>query len=259
MRIGLVLPAPPGYSETFFHSKILGLVAAGHDLTLFVGKARPGFTLCKIVVNPGVSGNTGLQLIRMFFSLPGLLIRAPRQARAFYRLERRSGRTFREAIENLYLNSHILSHKLDWLHFGFATMALRRENVASAMGANMGVSLRGYDISLYAIKHPGCYLLLWNKADKVHTISDALVQKAYALGLPNEKTVVKVTPALDKDVFRRTSAAGKLSDPPRLLTVARLKWVKGLEYTLEALGGLNKIGLDFQYTIIGEGDEYERL
>ena len=259
MRIGLVLPAPPGYSETFFHSKILGLVAAGHDLTLFVGKARPRFTLCKIVVNPGVSGKTGLQLIRMFLSLLVLIIRAPRQARAFYRLERRSGRTFREAIENLYLNSHILSHKLDWLHFGFATMALRRENVASAMGAKMGVSLRGYDISLYAIKHPGCYLLLWNKADKVHTISDALAQKAYALGLPNEKTVVKVTPALDKDVFRRTSAAGELSDPPRLLTVARLKWVKGLEYTLEALGGLNKIGLDFQYTIIGEGEEYERL
>ena len=41
--------------------------------------------------------------------------------------------------------------------------------------------------------------------------------------------------------------------------MGRLKWVKGLEYTLEALGELHKKGVDFEYTLIGEGEEYERL
>ena len=42
-----------------------------------------------------------------------------------------------------------------------------------------------------------------------------------------------------------------------ILTVARLHWVKGLEYTIEAMGNLESV--NFNYTIIGSGIEYERL
>ena len=42
-----------------------------------------------------------------------------------------------------------------------------------------------------------------------------------------------------------------------ILTVARLHWIKGLEYTIEAMGKLESI--NFRYTIVGNGDEYERL
>ncbi len=43
------------------------------------------------------------------------------------------------------------------------------------------------------------------------------------------------------------------------MTVSRLHWQKGLDYTLEALAMLHHEGLDFRYTIIGDGSEYERL
>ena len=259
MHIGIVLAAPPGYSETFFKSKIKGLLEAGHKVTLFTGRADPDFILCPVVVSPGVSRLKVVQLIRMSFSLFELFFRAPLPARQMYRLEKHSGRTFRQALENLYLNSHILVQKLDWVHFGFATMALRRENAARAIGAKMGVSLRGYDISLYPLKNPGCYQLLWQRVDKVHTISDALVKKAHGQGLPKEKIVAKITPAINPNQFDKIVAITNPSNPLRFLTVGRLKWVKGLEYTLEALGELHKKGVDFQYTIIGEGEEYERL
>ena len=36
MRIGLVLPSLPGYSETFFQYKIKGLKENGHDVILFI-------------------------------------------------------------------------------------------------------------------------------------------------------------------------------------------------------------------------------
>ena len=87
------------------------------------------------------------------------------------------------AIKNLIINCHILGKSIDWLHFGFATMGVRRENVAQALGAKSAVSLRGFDISLYPYKHMGCYDLLWDKIDKVHTISEDLYQKALHLGL----------------------------------------------------------------------------
>ena len=42
-----------------------------------------------------------------------------------------------------------------------------------------------------------------------------------------------------------------------ILTVARLHWIKGLEYTIEAMGKLESV--NFNYTVIGSGVEYERL
>ena len=36
LKIGLVLPALPGYSETFIRSKIKGLLENGHSVSLFV-------------------------------------------------------------------------------------------------------------------------------------------------------------------------------------------------------------------------------
>lgn len=259
MHIGIVLAATPGYSETFFHSKIRGLIAASHKVTLFTGRSDPKFNLCPVVLSPDVSQIKAVQLLQMLFSLFKVSVRAPGQVHRFYQLERRSGRTFRMALENLYLNSHILTYKLDWLHFGFSTMAIRRENVAGAIGAKMGVSLRGYDISIYPLKHPGCYQLLWQRVEKVHTISDALVQKAHKQGLSKEKSTVKITPAIDSNVFNKKVVGSEPIESLRLLTVGRLKWVKGLEYTLEALGELHKKGVNFKYTLIGEGEEYERL
>ena len=259
MRIGLVLPATPAYSETFFRSKIKGLQDNGNEVIVFAGRKTKGFDLCPVIRTLPVFSFPPLQLGVMALRLLGLGLTAPRRARSFYLLERRSGRSARQALENLYLNSHILPQQLDWLHFGFATTALRRENTARAMGARMGVSLRGYDISLYPLKHPGCYRLLWERVDKVHTISDALVQKAYALGLSKDIPVEKITPAINTKQFTRSTPVAALSTPIRLLTVARLKWVKGLEYTLEALALLKQQGVSFHYTIIGEGSEYERL
>ena len=38
MKIGIILPAVPGYSETFIWSKIEGLLKYGNSISLFVNK-----------------------------------------------------------------------------------------------------------------------------------------------------------------------------------------------------------------------------
>ena len=40
MRIGLVLPNIPNYSETFFQSQILGLSQSGFDVNLYLNSRR---------------------------------------------------------------------------------------------------------------------------------------------------------------------------------------------------------------------------
>jgi len=125
----------------------------------------------------------------------------------------------------------------------------------------MGVSIRGFDVCIYPLKHPQVYQLLWNRINKLHYISDDLLKVAIELGF-NEKTQSqKITPAIDIDVFSKIDLPHEQSLNRRIsiLTIARLHWKKGLDYTLEALKIIKDSGILFEYHIIGDGPEYERL
>jgi colanic acid/amylovoran biosynthesis glycosyltransferase len=67
---------------------------------------------------------------------------------------------------------------------------------------------------------------------------------------------MKITPAIDVEFFKRGSpkAYGK---PIKITTVSRLHWKKGIIYTLEALKKIRS--LDFEFTIVGEGPEYQEI
>lgn len=260
MRIGLVIPAVPSYSETFFKSKIAGLVKSGHEVILFVRRSSSRrFSDVKVVKQWPVFGNRIVQSIVTVLGICTIAMMRPHRCYRFFMAEVRCGRPRRQVLENMYVNAHIFAHSIDWLHFGFITMGLRRENVGKAANCKMSASIRGYDIGIYPLKQPGCYDLLWQTLDKVHTISDDLVKTARGLGLPQSLHVQKITPAI---VYREFDAARGpfLSGRLRILTVARLNWKKGLIYTLEGLALLrDSYGVDFEYTIVGAGEERERI
>lgn len=259
MKIVLVLSSPPGYSETFFRSKIKGLQAQGHELILVTGPSQRTFDLCKHIKHPKRYANNLRQLMAMLWVFIGLLPHAAKVNR-YWQLERKQQTPAKRILEKIYLNARLLHCHADWLHFGFASMALDRELVAEAIGAKMAVSLRGYDIGVYPLKYPQAYDLLWQKVDKLHVISDDLYQLALARGLTSKTKVQKITPAIDIEMFQHHSILalrqkGKLN----LLSVGRLHWKKGFADTLMALQILKTRDVDFTYTIIGEGQEYERL
>jgi colanic acid/amylovoran biosynthesis glycosyltransferase len=260
ITIGIVLPEVPGYSETFFYSKIQGLQEQGHEVILFANTNPGTFTLCKVVEAKKVNtGNFLLLSIKLTVNIISLFFKAPGVVLKFIKLEKADGTPFKHIFEKIYINAHILPQKLTWLHFGFATMALKRENVASAIKAKMAVSFRGYDISIYPAKNPGCYDKLWRKVDKIHTISDDLYKEALKLGLSEKLPMQKITPAIKVEKFLNNKKFKGFNAPLQLITVGRLNWKKGLEYAITALGLLHKRGINFNYNIIGTGIEQERL
>lgn len=262
MKIGFVLSSTPANSETFFIAKIKGLQEMGHQVLLFANQNRD-FNLCQLITHPKVGQNLFIQVVRMIISYLEMFLFRPFKSICYLRLDKGDGIPFRTRWENLYLSNHIIKERLDWLHFGFAAMAYRRENVAQCIGAKMGVSLRGYDICLYPLKYPGCYLHLWSKVDKVHSISNALLKIAKKHGLTNTTPQIVIQPAINGDYFNQGKKKWEMSNDNKkkihFLTVARLQWVKGLEYTLQALAILNEKNIPFYYTVIGEGHERERL
>ena len=258
MTITLVLSSPPGYSETFFNSKIKGLQESGHQVIMVTATTQANYEGCVHLQHPKVYSNPIRQVVAMLFTYFYLLPYLKSISR-FIRLEKKQGTNFRHLFEKIYLNATLLKLKTDWLHFGFATMALERELVPKAIGAKLAVSFRGYDIGVYPLKHPGCYTLLWQQLDKVHYISDDLYDKALGLGLPPSIPHQKITPAIDASFFRANEIKPTSSQPIHFCTIGRLHWKKGHVDMLQALNEVKKAGIRFKYHIIGDGEEYERI
>ncbi|MDC8000090.1 glycosyltransferase family 4 protein [Aequorivita todarodis] len=254
MKIGLVLSQTPGYSETFFNSKIRGLQRSGVDIRLYSQSKKDDFNLCPVILSPRVSSNPLLQpwffLKEFFLLLPHLsaVIR-------YINLERKEGTGILQLFKKTYLNAHLLKANLDWLHFGFATMALGSETVAKAIGAKMAVSFRGFDINVYPIKHPECYKNLWKQVDKVHSISQYLLHKAISLGLSVETPFAIITPAVQLDALPMPKTITSASESIKIVTIARLTWIKGLDVAIAAMGILKEKDINFTYYIIGDGDQ----
>ena len=257
-RIGLLLSAAPGYSETFFSSKIKGLKESGFDLVLFCSENQHGFKDCPVVLLPQQAKNKLILGIKLVWVFLGLLPYV-KTLRRFVQLERTDGKAWLPILKRLYTHAPVFKQDLDCLHFGFETLALGCENMAAAIQADMAVSFRGFDIGVYPIKHPQCYSSLWDKVSKIHVISDDIKQLLYTHGFRDQAPVVKITPAIDTHYFSTEQGHVGEEHPIQLITVARLHWKKGLEYTLEALALLKQQGIAFEYRIIGSGPEEEAL
>jgi len=256
LNIGLVLPALPGYSETFFYNKIKGLIENGFRVSLFVARKVDSEAIrLSVPIHYQVNINNKLYLL---FSFITTCVMHPLICIRLFKLEMDSHGDWRRSLKNLIINIHIIGKPLDWLHFGFATTALARENLALAMGIKVAISFRGFDIGLYPHQHSGCYDILWEKVDKVHTISDDLYQKAVDLGLDPKIPYEKITPAINIEFFK-SNIDKDLHDPLRILTVGRLTWKKGYEYALKALVLLKNTQINFEYHIVGEGHYREAI
>ena len=258
MKIGMVLSSSPGYSETFLTSKISGLQIQGHTVILYCQDVLPEFSLCETVTLPNSSTKSIYLPFKVLYTYLSLLFYL-KPVYQFCKLEQQSKTPLLHLIKKLYINAPFLKSKLDWLYFGFGTLAIGREHVAHAIKSKMAVSFRGFDIGVYPVKHPNCYDKLWNTVDKIHVISNDIKTLLYKNNFKDEAPVIKITPAIDVNFFSSSTHIPINEHSKQFITIARLHWKKGLGYTLEALALLKNRGVAFHYTIIGDGRESEHL
>ena len=120
-------------------------------------------------------------------------------------------------------------------------------------------SVRGTDFTVTPYINPKVvqqYALYKDKIYKVHFLSHELEQiaKSLELGFQNTKIIYQ---GVDLALFERTE--NPLNDKIRLLTVGRLHYIKGLEFAILAAAELHKLGVIFEFNIIGHGPEWEKL
>lgn len=258
MKIAFVLSKPPAYSETFLRAKIIGLQHSGMNVRIYCRERRNDFDLCPVVYMPRVSKNPLVQLIYFVWVFTSLLPKFS-VVRRYITLERKEGVGGFKLLKRVYLNSHLLKANVDWVHFGFATLAVGSETVARAIRAKLGVSFRGFDMGTYPVKNPGCYDVLWKYVDQIHTNSNDLWKAALRFGMPEGIAVKKITPAINTTKFQAELPRYWNDMPIVFMTTGRLHWKKGFVLMLEALAILKKEGFSFTYKIVGDGPEYERI
>lgn len=250
----------PAYTETFFRNQIDMLEGAGYTVLVLAGGGRmPEMRYTHMSIGHDLQS----QGIARFLSLcrAGLrLCGSPRLSTRLFRRNRRDGFSWQDNLKSLLSSAHIIAHRLDWLHFGFASNAIHLENLAGVMGARMAVSIRGYDISILPLKHPGCYSLLWKRVDNLHYISEALYRKALEDGLSTVVKAVRIEPAVDLGILKWCHPKATGEDRPlRFLTIGRISWKKGYVQTFMALASLKATGVRFTYRIVGDGDDLEMI
>ncbi|WP_033956500.1 glycosyltransferase family 4 protein [Psychroserpens jangbogonensis] len=257
--IGLVLSTVPRYSETFFRNKIIGLQNNGFDVVLFVDYIEEGDLNfpCSIVAAPDFGGN----LLKLFLNSCSSIIKSlflhPKKSFKLYLLDKRDGLSFKKRMRNLIVNQFLLAKTIDWLHFGFGMLSNNRENVAQAIGAKMAVSFRGFDLYLSPLKHENCYDKLFLKDVKYHLLSQEMKEDLIDNKISAYKIKV-IPPAINIDFFQSKGNHTE-NKVVKIITIARLHWKKGIEYTLEAIHELKQNEINFHYTIIGDGSQLERL
>src|SRR5690606_23456559 len=103
MKIGLVLSQTPGYSETFFTSKIKGLQGNGMAMVLYCQSKNKDFTLCPVIESPKVSRNPLLQTGYFIKEFLLLLPHIPTVFR-YIKLERKEGSSPLQIFKKTYFN-----------------------------------------------------------------------------------------------------------------------------------------------------------
>lgn len=101
-------------------------------------------------------------------------------------------------------------------------------------------------------------LAAFDRAAAIFPVSHFGANLVRSFGLAQEK-ILMVPIGVDPQRFKPDPRPKDGGRPKRILTVARLDLHKGHDRSLEALALVKSMGLDFEYLIVGKGDEENRL
>lgn len=252
-------------SETFLRSKFRGLAKRGFRITVASGcvlDPHVDIENLRVVRFPGDEGYSptltrGLVLggARTLFTAPHRFVRMVRVAlrtvgaRQSWRTPIAAVRDFTRMLAIFMPLAHL---KADVVHFEWDSAAVAFRPLLDVWRCPMVMSLHGeLHISAHA---PGRQRVMeglpaaFEDASAVHCVSEALREEAALHGLPPGKGVL-IRSAVDVDHFR--PVGGPAGDEFRIVVVAWLRWLKGIEYAVSALRLLVDAGVPARLDVFG--------
>jgi colanic acid/amylovoran biosynthesis glycosyltransferase len=296
MRIAFFVDRFPVVSETFIQRQITGLLDLGHTVDIYAehrpqakSPLHPEFQIYDLAARTvymeplmpsdsgywempvwPITGQTWLpgqelpisNALRIVRALPIILKCLAVKPRLTFRVLDPSEYGYQaRSLSTLYRLSALISQRSHYdvihAHFGPTGNAFRFTH--ELWQAPMLVTFHGFDFSsLPREQGRGIYKNLFATVDLVTVNSEYTYGRVAELGCPATKLRclhmgLDVTRLLFSERYRHGT------EPTRLVTVARLVEIKGLEYAIRAVGDVKNRLPNLRYDIIGEGPQRPRL
>jgi colanic acid/amylovoran biosynthesis glycosyltransferase len=256
-------------AETFVVRLAEGLAASGVRVQLGVtrtnGRTVPSSRALEIVDLPSWDLHPLARAWNFARLITAKLARHPRAVVKLWRLLRRQRRRAGpERLRALYRYMPFLGLDPDVLHFQWNSSAIEHELLSELLDCPAIVSCRGSQV-LVAPHNPKRRVAIvsglsrtFEKAARVHCVSEAIAKEASAYGLTPDKTAI-IRPAIDPGFF--TPAAQQTSrtprEPLRVVTIGSLSWVKSHESALMAIRELRDAHVPVTFDIFGDGPDLQ--
>ncbi|MBI4790119.1 MAG: glycosyltransferase [Chloroflexi bacterium] len=264
MKIAFVLGVFPALSESFILNQITGLLDRGHSVDIYAESARVEAT-----VHPDVAAYHLLDRTRYQHIPRSPLLRAlsvPRWLAIIARQPRialRALNLFRYGVHAaslwlLYASAPFDGAAYDIIHGHFGANGLKAALLREigALRGKLVTSFHGDEITEYPKQFGrAVYAPLVARGDLFLPISRRWVNDLTALGCDPGK-IVPHAMGVDLGQFPFRQRQNNSAEPLRVISVARLEEVKGLEYGIRAVA---RLGKRISYVIVGDGSRRAAL
>ena len=266
MKIVIFVPEFFSLSQTFIIRKVRALAERGESVTVVSfsdSRNKAHKEILKDVRNvnviniPSDNGTPFRRILVWVFLGVKALLTSPGDTCAFWKLTRHYG-SWKDRLKQFRKLLGLVGIRGDVYHFEFGDLAAAYIDYLKSFARPCIVSFRGSDINTYPLANPelaSLYREVILHADRIHCTSEEIAHRVAELGGSHKAFINH--PAIDASFFAPDSNSTR--DPNLVVTVGRLKWVKGLTFALLAISKLVREFPNLHYVLVGDGPSRDEL
>lgn len=258
LHICIVTADFPGLTETFITNKVLQLRQRGHRITVIKNSDHGAINKSHLALVK----NAGIEIMRMnsLSSLSDLAKIAIHRPSVFATSISSSSQHFKRSIKSKLQVLLLSKHRFDIIHFEFSGLAVSYLGAIKKLETKTVVSCRGTAEKVKPLtdaKRKGDLVKLFTSVNALHCVSADMAKTIASYGADERKIFVN-RPAVDASVFKRTTEYTN-SNILHILTIGRLTFQKGYLLGLMAMKELKDKGVQFKWSIVGDGPLLEEI
>lgn len=268
--LGYILKGYPRISETFISNEILLLEKLGFTMRLFpMRQPRESFSHASVKEIQAQVDYLPTELLPEFYRLllPNIFLAAKRPKQFKNTLKTAAqglnkGKelaTLKHLLQAGYLtNNHLEKDKnIVQLHGHFAHSPTSVTMFASLL-SGIPFSFTAHAKDIYTSDKEKIRKKI-SHAQFVVTCTKHNKEYLQAIAEDCPTPIYCIYHGIDLNLFQQTEIRAETHNPFKILTVARMTEKKGLPTIYKALAGLKHKGIRFQHTLIGDGDDREKI
>ncbi|MEO8664093.1 MAG: glycosyltransferase family 4 protein [Ignavibacteria bacterium] len=246
-------------STTFIENLIDGLSQAGYEILLFGKLLKKVEARKNVKLIPTPVKNIPLilfvskQSLLLLLKEPGLLFRSLKT------FKKKSG-SIKSFLQKAGVLLPVFNNMPDVFHIQWAKTVEQHPELFSLTDMKIALSLRGAHINYSPLADNDlaeAYKKYFPEIRAFHAVSKAIGDEAEKYGADKKKIKVIYT-SVKEDLLQKSP---KLYEGGNLeiISVGRFHWKKGYHYAIDAMKILRDEGLNFNYTIIAQGEIPEEI